>query len=99
VQGRLQGALSAYFSGARDDSTFLGGSDAFFGDSLLLPNQGLDPSFQKWDASGAYQVHPRLRAYVSLENLFNADYAASFGYPSLPLTARAGVSVTLGGDR
>ena len=34
-------ALSAYFAGKRDDSTFL--SDEFFGNSMLLPNQDLDP--------------------------------------------------------
>jgi len=45
-----------------------------------------------------YRVHPRLRGYVSIENLFDQDYEASFGYPALPLTARVGFRVTLGGD-
>jgi vitamin B12 transporter len=98
VRGGAQVAMSAYFSGARDDSTFLGGSDQFFGNSLLLPNEDLSPAFQKWDLSAGYQVHPRLRPYVSIENLFDRQYAASFGFPSLPLTARAGVNIRLGGD-
>lgn len=93
---RLELALSAYFSGVRDDSTFL--SDQDFGDSLLLPNQGLDKAYQKVDLSAAYQVHPRLRTYVSIENLFDQTYQAAFGYPALPLTARVGLRVTFGGD-
>jgi hypothetical protein len=35
---------------------------------------------------------------VSLENLFDKDYDATFGFPALGLAARAGVTVTLGGD-
>ena len=42
-------ALSGYFAGTRDDSTFM--SDGFFGNSLLLPNKGLDPSYQKIESA------------------------------------------------
>jgi iron complex outermembrane receptor protein/vitamin B12 transporter len=91
-----QVTLSGYFAGKRDDSTFL--SDEFFGNSLLLPNRDLAAAYQKFDVAGSYQVHPRLRGYVSIENLFNQDYQAAFGFPSLPLTARAGFRVSLGGD-
>ena len=38
--GPFDVALSGYFSGRRDGSTFL--SDGFFGNSMLLPNQDLD---------------------------------------------------------
>ncbi len=96
AQGPAQVTLSGYFAGKRDDSTFL--SDAFFGNSLLLPNQDLAPAYQKIDLSGAYQAHRRLRAYVSIENLLDQAYEPSFGYPALPLTARVGVRITLGGD-
>jgi iron complex outermembrane receptor protein/vitamin B12 transporter len=97
TQGKAQVALSGYFSGARDDSTFL--SDQFFGNSLLLPNRDLDPAYQKIDLSGGYSVHPRLRLYTTIENLFDEKYDAAFGFPALPLTIRAGASVTIGGDR
>ena len=51
------------------------------------------------DLSAGVDVHPRLKVYTSIENLFNQDYEASFGFPALPLTARIGARVTLGGDR
>jgi vitamin B12 transporter len=89
--------LAGYFSGKRDDSTFL--SDEFFGNSLLLPNKDLDPAYQKIDLSAAYRVHPRLRVYTSIENLFDQEFDAAYGFPSLPFTIRAGVTVSIGGDR
>jgi iron complex outermembrane receptor protein/vitamin B12 transporter len=93
---RTEVALSAYFSGKRDDSTFL--TDAFFGNSLLLPNRDLDQSYQKVDLSGAYQFQQNVRAYVSIENLLNQDYQSSFGFPALPISARVGFRLTFGGD-
>ena len=47
----------------------------------------------------SYRVHPQAKIYTSIENLFNKDYEAAFGFPSLPFTIRAGVTVTFGGDR
>ena len=93
---RYQVALSAYFSGKRDDSTFM--SDAFFGNSMLLPNEDLADAYQKVDLSGAVDVHRRLKIYASLENLLDQEYEASFGFPALPLTARVGFRLTVGGD-
>jgi vitamin B12 transporter len=96
AKGPAQVTFAGYFSGKRDDSTFL--SDGFFGNSLLLPNRDLDPAYQKLDLSASYRVHPRVSVYTSIENLLNHDYDASFGFPSLPLAARAGVRLRLGGD-
>jgi vitamin B12 transporter len=96
MQGPAQVTLSGFFSGKRDDSTFL--SDPFFGTSMLLPNQDLAPAYQKFDVSAAYQVHRRVRGYLVIDNLFDQDYQPSFGFPGLPLTARAGVRITFGGD-
>jgi len=90
-------ALSAYFAGTRDDSTFL--SDEFFGNSMLLPNQDLDPAYQKIDLSVSYRVHRQAQIFTSIENLFDKEYEAAFGFPSLPFSIRAGVAVTFGGDR
>jgi vitamin B12 transporter len=97
TRAKAQVALAGYFSGARDDSTFL--SDQFFGNTLLLPNRDLDPAYQKIDLSGGYYVHPRVRVYTTIENLFDKEFDAAFGYPSLPFTIRAGAAITLGGDR
>ena len=94
--GPVDVALSGYFVGKRDDSTFL--SDGFFGNSMLLPNQDLDPAYQKIDLSASYRLHPRFRVYTTVDNLLNQDYSASFGFPSLPATIRVGASVGLGGD-
>jgi iron complex outermembrane receptor protein/vitamin B12 transporter len=94
--GPIDLALSGYFVGARDDSTFL--SDGYFGNSMLLPNQDLDPAYQKIDLSASYRLHPRLRVYLTLENLLNQDYSVVYGFPSLPATIRVGASVGLGGD-
>jgi len=96
TRGPFDVALSGYFAGRRDDSTFM--TDGFFGNSMLLPNQDLDPAYQKIDVSASYRLHPRLRVYTTIDNIFNEDYAAAFGYPSLPATIRVGASVGLGGD-
>jgi iron complex outermembrane receptor protein/vitamin B12 transporter len=88
-------ALAGYFFGKADDSTYL--SDAFFGYSMLLPNQDLDPAYQKFNLSGSYQLHPRVRGYVTIENVFDERFDASPGYPSLPRSIRAGATLTLGG--
>ena len=95
-KGPADVAVSAFFSGKRDGSTFM--DDAFFGYSMLLPNKDLEAGYQKVDLSLGYRAHKRLRGFVSIENLFDKDYEASFGFPALGLTARAGVTVSIGGD-
>ena len=94
-RARRRSALAGYFAGKRDDSTFL--SDGYFGNSMLLPNKDLDAAYQKVDLSGSYRIVPRLRWYVSVENLFDQSYNATFGFPALPRGARTGVTVTFGG--
>jgi len=84
------------FVGAQDHSTLL--SDQFFGYSMLLPNQDMDPAYQTFDVHGSYQVHPRLRTYVVVETAFDAKFAAVAGLPALPRAVRAGTTVRLGGD-
>ena len=96
TQGAGQITLSVYVSGKRDGSTFL--SDAFFGNSMLLPNKDLEAAYQKVDLGGAYRVHPRLRLFVSSENLLNRQYESSFGFPALPRTVRGGLTVSFGGE-
>lgn len=93
---RLQLALAGYFAGKQDDSTFL--SDEFFGNTLLLPNKDLDAGYHKLDVSAAYRIHPRLRWYLSIENLTDESYQAAAGFPALPRTVRSGVTISVGGD-
>jgi iron complex outermembrane receptor protein/vitamin B12 transporter len=96
IDRKVQVSLAGYFSGKQDDSTGL--SDRFFGTSLLLPNQDLNPAFQKFDVSGSCQIHPRVRGYLIIENVLNETFAEVAGYPALPRAARAGVTVRVGGN-
>jgi len=92
---KTQLSIAGYFVGKQDDSTFL--SDQFFGYSLLLPNQDMDPAYRKIDVSGSYLIHPRLRWYVSAENAFNATFEAAAGYPALGRSVRTGITIRAGG--
>ena len=65
---------------------------------MLLPNQDLDPAFQKFDVSGSYQIHPRVRGYLTIDNVFNETFAQVAGFPALPRAARVGVTVRVGGN-
>ncbi len=95
LRGPFDVALSAYLSGRRDASTFL--SDGFFGYSLLLPNKDLEAGFQKIDLAVGYRPHRRLKVFASVENLLDKDYQASYGFPALPITARGGITLNVGG--
>jgi len=92
---RAQVAVAGYFFGKQDDSTFL--SDPNFGNSMLLPNKDLDAAYQKFDISGSYKIHPRLRWYLTLENALDRKFEAAAGFPALPRAVRTGLSVTVGG--
>ena len=56
-----------------------------------------------YDPSGDADLRPggtpRLKIYSSIENLLNEDYAAAYGFPSLPFTIRGGVAMRIGGDQ
>jgi vitamin B12 transporter len=93
---KLNGALTGYLVGRRDDSTFL--SDENDGNTMLLPNRNVAVGYQKFDLSAAYAVRPYLAVYTSVENLFSQHYAAALGFPALPFTVRTGLRFTLGGE-
>jgi vitamin B12 transporter len=93
---KAQVSVAGYFVGRRDDSTLL--SDPFFGYSMLLPNQDMDPGYQKFDVSASYLLHPRLRWYLTAENAFNATFESVGGFPALPRAVRTGLTVRIGGD-
>ncbi len=84
------------FVSRRDDSTFL--IDTDFGNTLLLPNRNLDPSYQKVDLYGSYQLKKYLSLYASMSNILNQHYQEVYGYPALPFTVRAGIKLTFGGE-
>jgi iron complex outermembrane receptor protein/vitamin B12 transporter len=96
-QGPATVALSGYFAGKSDDSTFLGGADTNVGNSLLLPNQDLNPGYQKMDVSGSYLINRTVKWYATIENLLNQHYEPAFGFPGLPINVRTGLAITFGG--
>ncbi len=93
-RSRFGAEVSGYLVTRQDDSTFL--SDAFFGPSLLLPNQNLNAGYQKVDLSGRYTISAAVTLFASIENLLNEHYTAAFGFPSLPLSFRAGIKFRIG---
>jgi vitamin B12 transporter len=95
--GRAAVAVSGYFAGKSNDSTFLGGSDASFGNSLLLPNEDLNGGYAKMDVSGSYAFNRNVKWYLTIENLLNQHYEPAFGFPALPINARTGVTLAIGG--
>jgi iron complex outermembrane receptor protein/vitamin B12 transporter len=97
MHGRITGALSGYFAGKADDSTFLVFADQNFGNTLLLPNQNLNFGYAKIDLSGSVQLAPRLRWFATVENVLDIDYQPVFGFPALPINLRTGVTLQLGG--
>jgi vitamin B12 transporter len=93
---RFVGAFVGYMVGKRDDTTAL--SDAFFGNTMLLPNRNLAPAYQKFDLSGRYTLSSLVQIYTSIENLFSQHYQAAFGFPAAPFTIRSGLTLTIGGE-
>ncbi len=98
AHSRINAQLSGTLVGRRDDSTFLGGSDVNFGNSLLLPNRNLDGSYQRLQLSADYRINAHLTTYANLQNLLNQSYAEAFGYPALPFNLRGGLRFTFGGE-
>ncbi len=96
MRSKFYGSLTGTLVGRRDDSDFL--SDADYGPTLLLPNRNLDGAYQRIDLSVGYQVTHTLTTYSNVQNLLSEHYAEAFGYPSLPLTFRAGIKLSFGGE-
>jgi len=95
--GRADVALTGYFAGKADDSTFLVGADFNFGNTLLLPNRDLNFGYQKVDISGGYRLHSKVKWFATVENVLNQHYEPAFGFPALPINVRSGVTLTVGG--
>jgi iron complex outermembrane receptor protein/vitamin B12 transporter len=93
---KLTGMLTAVFASRSDDSDFLAYDDIIGGNSLLLPNRNLDYGYAKLDLGGSYQLLNWLGVYAQAENLTNSQHIAPIGFPSLPLTVRAGLKIQWG---
>ena len=95
---RFNAQLNGALVGRRDDSTFLGGADPNYGNSLLLPNRNLDGAYQNLSLSADYRITHRITTYANIQNLLNETYQEAFGYPALPITIRGGFKLTFGGE-
>ncbi len=93
---KWSGVASSTFASRADDTTALGGADANFGNSLLLPNRNLDPGYGSLNAGINYQVSPRIGVYTQVDNVLSQQHISPIGYLSTPLSARGGVRITLG---
>lgn len=72
--------------GRRADSDFLG--------------FGIDhaPGYARVDLGGWYAIHPRVTAYVNVENALDKQYQEVAGYPALGINFRAGLRFRIGGE-
>ena len=93
---KLFATIQGSFASRSDDSTFLAGSDFNFGNTLLLPNRNLDSAYAKIDIGGSYKIQSNLSVYAQANNLVSDQHIGPIGYPSLPLTFRAGLRVQFG---
>lgn len=95
---KLFAALSGTLVSRRDDSDFLEYSDAYYGNTLLMPNRNLDGAYQRLDLNSSYQATHMVAVEGNFQNLLCEHYSEAFGYPSLPFTFRMGLKFTLGGE-
>ena len=95
---RLSATLRGTLVSRRDDTDFLEGSDANYGNTMLLPNRNLDSAYQRLDLTSSYQANPHVQFEANFQNLLCEHYSESFGYPSLPFMFRAGMKFSLGGE-
>lgn len=89
------GVLDSAFAGRSDDSTFLGGDDVNFGNTLLLPNRNLDYGYAKIDLGASYQLKPWAAVTTQFNNLTSNQHIGPIGYPSLPFNFTAGMRFTI----
>ncbi len=96
THGNWAAQLTGAFVSRSDDSTFLTYSDIEQGNSLLLPNRNLDPSFAKLDFGGSYQLLSWMGIYAQLNNLTSNQHIAPIGFQSLPFNFRTGLRFAIG---
>ena len=92
---KWSGVVQAAYASRSDDTTFLGGNDVNFGNTLLLPNRNLDYAWTKVDLGATYQYKPWMALYTQLDNLTSNQHIGPIGYPSQPMTFRTGARFTI----
>ncbi|HEV3512823.1 MAG TPA: TonB-dependent receptor [Candidatus Sulfotelmatobacter sp.] len=80
------GDVAGSFVGPRSDSDFYG-----FGITHAA-------GYVRADVGGWYEVHPRVTAYLNVENVLDRRYNEVVGYPALPINFRAGLRFRVGGE-
>jgi len=83
VSGPFIADLNGVFVGSFVDSDF----------ASLSPPILTNPGHTSWDGRVAYQVTKQFRAFLSIDNLTDADYMEPLGYPALGRAVRAGIRV------
>ena len=83
--------LAGGFVGPRPDDDFLG---------FTINNEPINHAagYVRMDLGGWYEIHPRVTAYVNVENALDRRYNEVVGYPALPLNFRAGFRFRIGGE-
>lgn len=79
ARNRLSLALGGVFIGERVDSDF------------NFPTIDSNQGYALWNASGEVRLTRRTGAFVTMDNVGNADYMEPLGYPALGRTVRAGI--------
>jgi vitamin B12 transporter len=85
---RWGGSIGGTFVGRRPDSDFLG----------LVPHVDHASGYGRVDFGGWYAIHPRVTAYINVENALDRQYEEAAGYPGLGVNFRAGLRFKVGGD-
>ena len=78
--------LGGSFVGRRPDSDF------------LIFNIDHAAGYALVNAGGWYAIHPRITAYLNVDNALNQHYNEVVGYPALTVNFRAGLRFRIGGD-
>lgn len=78
--------LAGSFVGRRADSDFFG------------YNVNHTPGYVLVNVGAWYAIHPRVTAYLNVENLLDRSYQEVTGYPALGINFRAGMRFRVGGD-
>jgi outer membrane receptor protein involved in Fe transport len=76
------------FVGRRPDSDFF----------VLATPVDHAAGYARVDLGGWYALHPRVTAYVNIENALDKKYNEVVGYPALPVNFRAGFRFRIGGE-
>lgn len=84
VSGPIVVDVNGVFIGTFVDSDF----------ASLSPPILTNPGHTTWDGRLAYLLTKQVRAFLSIDNLADADYMEPLGYPALRRAVRAGLRVT-----